>query len=33
MGLLQGDVTGDGVADVSLRLDGAPVLTTGDFLF
>ena len=32
-GLVQGDVTGDGVADFSIRLDGAPLVTASDFLF
>jgi len=29
--LLQGDVDGDGLADFEILLDGAPVLTAGDF--
>ena len=32
-GALQGDITGDGIADFGLQLDGAPVLTAADFLF
>ncbi len=32
-GILLGDVTGDGVTDFSVQLDGAPVLTATDFLF
>ena len=27
-----GDTNGDGVADLAIRLDGAPVLVQGDFL-
>ena len=32
-GFLTGDLTGDGVADFSLLLDGSPVLTAADFVF
>ncbi len=32
-GLVQGDVTGDGVADFSIRLDGGPLITATDFIF
>ncbi len=31
--LLVGDVNGDGVADFSIYLNGAPVVAAGDFLF
>ncbi len=32
-GILSGDVTGDGITDFQIELDGAPVLTAADFLF
>ena len=32
-GILQGDVTGDGTADFSIKLDGNPALTAADFVF
>ncbi|GAA3997762.1 M10 family metallopeptidase C-terminal domain-containing protein [Sphingomonas humi] len=32
-GLIEGDVNGDGVADFSVKLLGAPVLGTSDFIF
>ncbi len=32
-GILLGDVTGDGVTDFSLQLDGGPVLTAADVVF
>jgi len=32
-GIVSGDVNGDGTADFQIGLDGAPVITAGDFLF
>jgi hypothetical protein len=31
--ILQGDVNGDGAADLEVRLDGAPVPVADDFIF
>ena len=33
IGILVGDVDGDQVADLSIKLDGNPVLAAGDFVF